>query len=162
MDKKSIFKSILVAVLVIGFLVSSAYTILNLYSINQNTRTLLTDFSASRVSEINPDESIVLENTEVIDGSSIVSYVKVNKGSGTWYIKDSNTLIVETTFKDLASMVITNLIYVIGILFVLGYSILKYKDTKKGIVPSSIVSVVFVGCIMYFIYEYLFKVLDIV
>ena len=151
-------KKIFVIILLIGFLISSTYTFTSLFSINANSNTLMYDFSAERVSNIDEYDNIYLKDGTCIDGDSIDSYIKINSGEGTWYFRGSNTLAVETTYRDLVGLLGINLLYLIVTVGVV--SRWAYRSSYEYKEPFIVIYVIYVISTYYYIFDLLSKVLN--
>jgi len=174
MNYREIFKSkkykwVILGVLIVGFFISSFYVVLNLISILENTNTLLDDSKAVVVDSINPDESITLQDGVVIKGEDIKAYVKINKGSGTWYLEEGSMLAVEISFGDISGMLFLNIAYYIVLLAIwiawlvkkIDYETVRGKRITRLVKCESVLICLLPSLLMYFmVWGYLEKVLN--
>ena len=125
-------RKVFLVFLVIIYLVLGVGAMHSSWVVDTNTRNLEIDLNKVKVKNISVDDKITLEENKIVESGKIVNFIKVEKGSGTWYVEDSNSLVVEITYKDYIKMyslfiiIAISLIWisrkrVIGILFILGY-----------------------------------------
>lgn len=136
---KGIGIKIMVFLSIIGYILSGLYIVLNLYSIDANTSVLNNDSSSIEVINIDDNETLYLEDGSEVNGSDITSYVKVNRGSGTWYIED-DLLAVEVVFSDLIGMLLINIFY----MAVLLVFIIRSQGSKKYNIARNIILLLFI------------------
>lgn len=126
-----VLKKLLVLLCIVGFIVSSVFLTMNLYSIHTNTNNLKLDSSKQEVTLIDAEENLYGDNF-TIEGDDIQRYVKVEKDAGTWYIEENGILVVEATFSDFVKTLVFWSIYFIGVVIWSIMSLVKYgKESFK-------------------------------
>lgn len=91
-------------IIFICFMLSGFMAVDGINNATANTKNLKYDFGAKRVDYIDSSNNVHLENGDLYRSSDIESYIKVTKGSGTWYLVDENCLVTELTTADILGM----------------------------------------------------------
>lgn len=134
------FKKVFLVFLIVSYFISGTYVLYNSWVIENNTDNFQYDSNVEKVKMIKENDSILLENGNTVEGSKIENYIKVNKGVGTWYIEEGNSLVVEITYKDYIRMY--TIFSLIGL-------ILLWIIRKKLLITPFIV-MYFVACVLLF------------
>lgn len=148
---KNKVKIILILILM-GYFLSCVQLSLTYISIYGNTSSIENDTELLRVDNIREDNSILLQNGDVLEDDDIDSYAKVFKNSGTWYSSDYKCLISEVTVSDIIESSRLPFIYfILEIISVIVGFIKKwiYKTTLGKVYLSVVIilSVVMFGII---------------
>lgn len=85
----------------VGTIFSSLDSLSVMAVISDNTVNLLNDDSAVKVANIDYKDYIYLENGNRVSSDDIENYVKVFKGTGTWYISEGSCLVTEVIIGDI-------------------------------------------------------------
>ena len=116
-DLVKVYHKIFITAFVLMYIASFMNIINTLSAIDINTSRFEKELSANEVKEIDEKDIIYLKNGKVIQSDLVESYIKVNSGSGTWYISGSRDLVVEVTWSDLLPMIVFHVI--LGVVLVI-------------------------------------------
>lgn len=95
-----ILLSLLWFVLVLCCLVCLAKVVIGYGGVILNTRAMKTDFALERVKSIESDGTVVLQDGSNLDEEDVSGYIKLKRGSGTWYDANGKNMFIEMTYKD--------------------------------------------------------------
>lgn len=99
--------------------------------ISYNTEKVLNDESKIKVSHINENNKVFLEDGTRLEDSEIQEYIKVKSGSGTYYIPEG-MMTIEITKKD-ARELGTSFILMNIVVFIMFICLSVWKHSKLGI-----------------------------
>lgn len=115
---------------VLLYLAQGMSLVLNTAIVNRNSEVAFTDFSLEEVFRIEKNDDIMLYSGETVDGDSIVEYVKVKEGFGTWYDRENNALVVEVVKTDFNNVI---WFFEVGEILAIALVITGVFTTKKGL-----------------------------
>ena len=146
--------------IVLGFLISY-WVVLGVSIIGwsldiiHNSHLVMLEGNKVKITSIDEDENLTLEDGTTVDKDKISEYIRVEKGSGTWYINGSQ-MTAEVTIKDIVStlrpFIAVGLILLIWLCIraVVGRKFLLYSI-------ASVLYGVWFGFVCWIVYGYVFK-----
>lgn len=129
--------------MVLYYGISLSSMVLNMAVVNLNTDNLKYDFTVSRVDYLDGAGNVVLYNGTIVGSDEIKRYIKVDRGSGTWYNEEEKCLIVEITNNDVINIISGFITIGVFMILVLLYMILIRKDNSILIKFVSILFTIF-------------------
>lgn len=140
---ESIYIYILVILILLWYICIGFTLELNCIALDRNATNVSLDKEKVKVSHINKDDKIYLENTESIEGSKISEYVSVPYGVGTYVIESKGKLLMtsEVTKSELMDMgmpfiVIDCVVYVLTIIMVISKRFRNFTALSVSIFTS--------------------------
>lgn len=110
-----------------------------------------------KVTNIKGDGTLVLDNGNEVKSSEIKEYVRVKKGSGTYYVPDTKIMVAEVTFSDVSSILLRSCILHIVVVLSSLLLIVIYKKLYR----NPFMAFLYLVYIVYSSYElfYMYKTL---